>query len=291
MMPFTPQEYRSDLKPSWCRGCSYFGVLTALTEVFAKRQVPPHRITVVSGIGCSSRITLFLGTFGLHTLHGRAIPVAAGSRLANPEVPVMVVAGDGDLFSIGIGHFAHAAYKNFDMTVLCLNNRMYAMTKNQASPTSIAGYRGSLTPYGKPGASLNVIEFAIACNATFVGRTFAGSLSHMQETIGRAFDHRGFSFVEVIAPCRTFDRSPTPAPFDPVTAGVVRELRHDPNDRTEALKAASHALDHDSMPEKGIEAGVFYQTAAPTFEECIGKNFAPKEEKDPPDSFFDRYAI
>lgn len=269
-MPRTPQDYRSTLTPTWCKGCSYYGVLAALTEVFAAQDIDPYRLNVISGIGCSSRITLFLETFGMHTLHGRALPVAIGSRLANPDLPVVVIAGDGDFFSIGIGHFVHAARKNFDITVLCLNNRMYAMTKNQASPTSPVGYRGTLTPYGKLSVPLNVPEFAIACDATFVSRTFAGSPVHMQETIRRAFEHKGFSFVEVIAPCRSFDREHTLASLAPRIVDINKEFNHDPTDKQNALSAAVAALPDESSAQKPVPVGIFWETTAETFEERAG---------------------
>ncbi|MBN1577175.1 MAG: hypothetical protein JW913_11520 [Chitinispirillaceae bacterium] len=272
MMPrYITQDYRSRIRPTWCKGCSYYGVLAALTEVFAEKQIDPHRLNVVSGIGCSSRMTLCLNTFGLHTLHGRALPVAIGSRLVNPDLTVVVAAGDGDFFSIGIGHFVHAARKNFDMTVICMDNRMYAMTKNQASPTSIVGYRGSLTPWGKMSVPLNVLEFAIACDATFVSRTFAGSQQHMQETISRGLDHRGFSFIEVIAPCGTFDRTATLASLSPRMVDINREHRHDPADKKAALAAAVQALDYDASDDAPVPIGVFWENSVPTFEERIAE--------------------
>jgi 2-oxoglutarate ferredoxin oxidoreductase subunit beta len=269
MQAYSPQDYRSGFRPTWCKGCSYYGVLVALSEVFAEKQIDPHRLNVVSGIGCSSRMALYLNTFGLHTLHGRAIPVAVGSRLANPDIRVIVAAGDGDFFSIGIGHFVHAARKNFDMTVICMDNRMYAMTKNQASPTSVVGYCGSLTPYGKLSVPLNVLEFAIACDATFVSRTFAGSQKHMQEMFARAIDHQGFSFVEVIAPCRTFDRNVTLASLLPRMVDINRDYRHDTSDKKAALAAAVQALDYDASDEVEIPIGIFWENRAPTFEERI----------------------
>ena len=149
MGKYKDADYRSNLNPTWCKGCSYFGILSSLCRMFASKQLHPHELNIISGIGCSSRMSLYFSTFGMHTLHGRAIPVAIGARLNRPDIPVIVTAGDGDLFSIGIGHFVHAARKNFNMTVICMDNRMYAMTKNQASPTSAVGYEGSLTPYGK----------------------------------------------------------------------------------------------------------------------------------------------
>lgn len=277
-MKYTPKDYRSSLKPTWCKGCSFYGVLVALTEMFAKKQQPPHHINVISGIGCSSRMTLFLNTFGMHTLHGRALPVAIGSRLANPEIPVVVVAGDGDFFSIGIGHFVHAARKNFNLTVICLDNRMYAMTKNQASPTSPVGYRGTLTPYGKLSVPLNVLEFAIACDATFVSRTFAGNQKHMQEILSRAFDHQGFAFVEVIAPCRTFDHSESLASLSPQMVDINRELQHDPADKEQALQAAEKACRHNTAQNSSIPIGLFWETTAATFEDQVDAIRSPAKK-------------
>jgi 2-oxoglutarate ferredoxin oxidoreductase subunit beta len=291
MARYSPQDYRSLIEPTWCKGCSYYGVLVALTEVFAKKQLNPQLVNVISGIGCSSRMTLFLNTFGLHTLHGRALPVAIGSRIANPDIPVVVAAGDGDFFSIGIGHFVHTARKNFDMTVICMDNRMYAMTKNQASPTSVVGYRGSLTPYGKLSVPLNVLEFAIASDATFVSRTFAGSQRHLQETLSLAFDHRGFSFVEVIAPCRTFDKASPLTALSPRIIDINRELHHDPTDKKSALAAAVNALDYDASEEAPVQVGVFWENVVPTFEDRIAETRQPETVKTEMNQLFNRYAL
>ena len=290
-MTFSPQDYRSTLTPTWCKGCSYYGVLVALTEVFAAKQLDPNRLNIISGIGCSSRMPLLLNTFGLHTLHGRALPVAIGSRIANPDIPAVVVAGDGDFFSIGIGHFVHAARKNFDMTVICLDNRMYAMTKKQASPTSAIGYRGSLTPYGKLSVPLNVLEFAIACDATFVSRTFAGSQKHMQETIQQAFDHKGFSFVEIIAPCRTFDRDTSVASLLPRIIDINRDRNHDPTSKEKALTAAVNALADDAQPEAALPVGVFWQSHAPTFEDRITAVCNTPSSSSPVDAVFEKFSL
>jgi len=210
-----------------------------------------------------------MNTFGMHTLHGRAIPVAVGARLTHPEIPVVVVGGDGDLFSIGIGHFVHGARKNVNMTVICLDNRMYAMTKNQASPTSAVGYHGSLTPYGKLSVPLNVLEFAISCETTFVSRTFAGNPDHMKEMINLAFAHQGFSLVEVIAPCRTFDKKMNFAFFKDRLIDINQELGHDPADKKAALARAALAFEYDTLPTVKIPIGVFWQERSLTFEENV----------------------
>lgn len=259
-------DYRNNLAPSWCRGCSCYGILAALTGAFAEQRIDRHRFSVVSGIGCSSRMALHLDTFGLHTLHGRALPVAIGLRLAKPDLPVVVVAGDGDFFSIGTNHFIHAARKNFDLTVLCIDNRRYAMTGNQSSPTSPSGHAGSLSPRGDAGPPLNVMEFAIACNASFVARTFAGNPDHMRTTFVGAMRHRGFSFVEIIAPCPTYDRSDNAVSL---TSRVV-DLPEAPGcctDKAAALRRAAGALGYDESDDLPIEIGVYYNAGRPVFED------------------------
>lgn len=259
-------DYRNDLTPTWCKGCTCFSVMSALTGAFAGKGIDPCMLSVVSGIGCSSRMPLFLNTYGLHTLHGRALPVAIGLRLARPELPVVVVAGDGDFFSIGTNHFVHAARKNFDLTVLCIDNRCYAMTKNQSSPTSPSMHKGSLTPSGECTPPLNVVEFAIACNASFVARSFAGDPGHLRETITMAMEHRGFAFVEIIAPCIHYD---VPGIVASLASRIVkvRGEGRDYGNRTAALARAANALEYDATDSPEIDIGLFYKVDRPIFED------------------------
>lgn len=253
---------RQGLAPSWCPGCSFYQVLDTLTRSFAALKFTPDDPVVVSGIGCSSRMPLFLSTFGMHTLHGRALPFAFGCKMAQPERPVVVVAGDGDLFSIGANHFLHAARNNHPVTVLCLDNHLFAMTKNQTSPTSPTGHCGSLSPSGTGAAPLNVIEFAIAVNAPFVARAAVSSREHMQQTIVAALSYPGFSFVQILSPCRTYD------PNGKIGLGE-RKLRlindtdgFDPENRPAALQMASHALDYQRGEGGELPIGVYYKKPA-----------------------------
>ena len=273
-----PKEYRSDLEPTWCPGCGDFGVVTALTKAFSEEQFDPTATSVVSGIGCSSRLPLWMNAFGLHTAHGRALPAAVGIRLAKPEVPTFVTAGDGDIFSIGMEHFPHAARKNFNMTLVVMDNRMYALTKNQTSPTSRVGYKGSLNPYGNIEEPMNVIRFAIASGATFVAQSYSGNPKHLAETIKAASEHKGFSFVNVLSPCPTFNKIDTFKYYKGRTIDINKELGHDPSDFKAALELASHALDHDkpelqdAEPFKGkVPIGVFLQIEKETFEDKVAK--------------------
>ncbi len=197
----------SDAPVTWCNACSFRQVSGAIVDALELSNAAPSETIIVSGIGCSSRLPFFINTYGIHSLHGRAIPVAIGAKLANNGANVLVTAGDGDLFSIGMGHFVHAAQKNIDITVLCLDNRMYAMTKNQSSPTSVQGHRGTMTPQGKTEAALNVVEFAINCGASYVARVSAYQNELCSRLIADAMVHKGFSFVHILAPCVTLDKS------------------------------------------------------------------------------------
>lgn len=287
---YCPEDYRSDLQPSWCKGCSYFSVLSSLIQVFAQKQIDPLHLNLISGIGCSSRIPFFLNTFGMHTLHGRALPVAIGARLARPDIPVVVVGGDGDLFSIGTGHFVHAARKNFNITVLCLDNRLYAMTKNQASPTSSIGYEGTLTPYGKLSTVLNVMEFSITCGATFAARTHCNSPEHMREMISCAMDHNGFSIVEILAPCQTFNRKSLQSETRGKMIDINKESAHDPSDRANSLAFASASNDYDENGDIKIPIGIYWKCQRPTFEEQVA-DVKSHHELSSPNTILDKLRI
>lgn len=268
---YSPESYLSDIHPSWCKGCSYNSVLAALTHVFSKKKIDPLQLNLISGIGCSSRIPFFLRTFGMHTLHGRAIPVAIGSKLANPDIISVVVGGDGDLFSIGTGHFVHAARKNFNITVICLNNRIYAMTKNQASPTSPVGYKGTLTPYGKISDILNLMGFSISCGATFVARTHSCSIDHMTKILLSAMEHNGFSFVEVLSPCNTFNKATVKSESVQRLFDINQTSGHNPSDRIGALALASNAEDYIEDVNAKIPVGIYWKNDKPTFDSQVSE--------------------
>jgi len=264
-----PKDYRSNIEPTWCPGCGDFGVVSGLAKVFSEEQFDPTALTLVSGIGCSSRLPLWMNAFGVHTCHGRAIPVAVGARLAKPEVPAIVTAGDGDLFSIGMEHFPHAARKNFDLTVVCMDNRMYALTKNQQSPTSRTGYKGSLTPYGNIEEPMNTIAFAIACGATFVAQTYSGNPKHEAEILKAAVEHKGFSFVNILSPCPTYNKIDTFRYYKGRTIDINKDLGHGPSDYAKTVELASHALDHDNDPNAKVPLGIFLKIEKPTFEDKV----------------------
>ncbi|HAE87787.1 TPA: hypothetical protein DCG86_07165, partial [Candidatus Marinimicrobia bacterium] len=192
---YSLKDYKSELKPIWCPGCGDYGVLNALMQALVKLQIPPHQMAIVSGIGCSSRLPGYINTYGFNGIHGRAIPLATGVKLSNPDIKVIAVGGDGDGFSIGAGHIPHAARKNIDMTYIVMNNNIYGLTKGQASPTTPIGEQTKTTFYGNMDEPINPVRMMIAYKASFVARVFSGDPKNAIEVITQAIQQRGFSFV------------------------------------------------------------------------------------------------
>lgn len=228
------KEYKSGVKPIWCPGCGDYGVLTALMRAFAELDLDPKDIAVASGIGCSSRFPAFIKTYGMHGVHGRALPLATGIKLGSPSTTVVAVGGDGDGFSIGGGHIPHAARRNIDITYIVMDNSIYGMTKGQPSPTSPAGLVRKASPYGSLEQPLNPILMALSYQASFVARAFSGKGKDMTQIIKAALQHPGFSFVQVLSPCITFHN----------TYELYREIAtplpeaHDSSDLLAAMKLA-----------------------------------------------------
>ncbi|MBK1706533.1 thiamine pyrophosphate-dependent enzyme [Halochromatium glycolicum] len=199
------RDYLSDIKPIWCPGCGHFGVLSALTKALAYLERPKEDTAVISGIGCSSRLPAYLDCYGFHGLHGRALPLATGLKVARPDLTVIVAGGDGDGFSIGGNHFLHACRRNIDLCYIVMDNAVYGMTKGQASPTTPPDWtRSPLTPNGPGIPVFRPAAIALAAGAGFIARGFSGDPHGLSELIARAILHPGFAFVHVLSPCRTF---------------------------------------------------------------------------------------
>ncbi len=202
-----PSDFKSELKPIWCPGCGDFGVLASLYRSMADLDLDPAQTVIVSGIGCSSRLPHFSSTYGIHTLHGRPLPVAMGVKLANPELTVIAVGGDGDGFAIGAGHFPHAARRNVDITYLVMDNEIYGLTKGQASPTSLFQQKAPTTPFGNPDDPLNTLAFALSAGASFVARGASFNTKALTELITQAIEHKGFAYIDAMSPCVVFNNT------------------------------------------------------------------------------------
>jgi len=246
-------DYKSDLNPVWCPGCGHFTVLTGIVKALASLELPREDVAIVSGIGCSSRIPAYTSVYGFHTIHGRALPVAAGLKVARPDLTVLVAGGDGDGFSIGGNHFVHACRRNVDLTYVVMDNAVYGMTKGQASPTSAADWCGSkLTPEGPGVAPLRPLEVALSCGAAFIARGFAGNPNVLAKLIADAIRHPGFSLVQVLSPCVTY----RPEQRDYKKMLKTGFAGHDPeNPATDRREAFLRLLEDD-----GFSCGVLYRS-------------------------------
>ena len=203
-VPLKASDYKSGHKPVWCPGCGDYHVLLAVTKALAEMQIRPEDVAVISGIGCSSRIPAYINAYGFHGVHGRALPLGTGLKVARPELTVLVAGGDGDGFSIGGNHFLHACRRNIDITYLVMDNRVYGMTKGQPSPTTEPDWDSALSPGGTGLRPFHPLVIALASGANFVARTFSGDIKGATETLVEAIRHPGFSFVEILSPCVTF---------------------------------------------------------------------------------------
>jgi len=272
--PVTPEEYKSGLKPVWCPGCGDYGVLNALCQVYHRLGLKPEETMIFSGIGCSSRITGYLKSYGFNSVHGRALPIAMGAKLAKPKLNVIAAGGDGDAFSIGIGHFPHACRRNIDMTYIVMDNHIYGLTKGQLSPTSPHDMLTTTSKFGSIETPINPIILAIGCQATFVARAFSGNIKHMVDVITKGIEHRGFSFIQVLSPCVTFIGKDQFLIIKNLLHYLEDDPDYDPSHRTSAF----HVADEKDR----ISVGVIYQKKKPTYMdqlEILRQNAASKKKK------------
>lgn len=226
---YVPKDYKSEVKPVWCPGCGDYSVLMAFQKAFAELALPPEEIAVISGIGCSSRIPAYTNCYGFHGVHGRALALGTGLKIARPDLTVVVAGGDGDGFSIGGNHFLHAARRNIDLTYVVMDNRVYGMTKGQPSPTTEPDWDSALAPGGTGLRPFHPLVIALASGANFVARGFSGDPNGCARMIAEGIRHPGFSFIEIMSPCVTFRpdqrqwkqmvrSSPVPPTDDPARA-------------------------------------------------------------------------
>ena len=251
--------FKSEIKPDWCPGCGDFGVLNSLQKACADLNLDPKDIMVVSGIGCSSNLPGFFNAYGMHTLHGRSIPVASGARLGNHDLTVIVTGGDGDGYGIGGGHFVHAMRRNLDMTYIVMDNQIYGLTTGQASPTTERMIKTKSTPTGNLESQLNPIALALAGGASFVARGFSGEPAHLAEIYKKAIRHKGFALVDVFSPCVTYNKTNTYSWFKE----RVYKLEDEQHAAGDFQAAMARAQEWDTR----IPIGVFYQAERPTYEE------------------------
>lgn len=286
MVALKIQDYRTSIFNDWCQGCGNFGILTSLQMALVDMQLPPSRVAIFSGIGCHAKIPHFMNTYGIHTLHGRALPFAIGAKLANPELEVIVHSGDGDGLGIGAGHFVHAGRRNIDMTCIIHDNGVYGLTKGQASPTLRLGMKTKALQKPNINDGVNPITLALCSGYTFIARSYCYDVAHLKEMIKKAVMHKGMALVIVQQCCVTYndintkewyggEDRPDPATGKPVPRlykleetgydGVVRKPE-------EALTKTVAALTKANEWGDRIPLGVFYQNElVSTFQDRISQ--------------------
>ena len=247
-------------KPAWCPGCGNFGILTALKNALVTLEIEPYRVLMVSGIGQAGKLPHYTKGNVLNVLHGRTLPAASGAKIANPELIVIAVGGDGDGYGEGGNHFINAVRRNHDITYLVHNNQVYGLTKGQASPTSDSGFVTKTTPQGAD-MPLNPIALAIAAGASFVGRGFAGDIEHLTQLIVLGIQHHGFALIDVLQPCVSFNQKNTYAWYRE-RVYKLEENGYDSDNKMAAFEKAQEWGDK-------IPIGVIYREEKSTYEERL----------------------
>ena len=256
-----PREYKSDLKPIWCPGCGDFGVVQAIYRALANLGRAPHEIAFISGIGCSSRIPGYTTAYGFNSVHGRALPIAQGIKLANPGLLVLCAGGDGDGFSIGGGHVAHAIRRNIDITYIVMDNQIYGLTKGQLSPTSRRGLATASSALGSMEAPVNPLLYVLGYGAEFVAQGTPADMNGLAKVIEEGIRYPGFAFINVQSPCVTYGQEDQMLKAQKAMMEPLDALKHDSADRLAAMDLAQAYGDK-------LYIGVLYRKPepGPTFE-------------------------
>ena len=255
-------ELYHSIEPAWCPGCGNFPMLKAFKEALAELEIRPRDILLVSGIGQSSKFPHYLRCNTFNGIHGRALPVATGVRLANPELKVVITTGDGDCYGEGGNHLLATFRRNADMTLVVHNNQVYALTKGQASPTSDPGFKSGVQPKGTPYPPLHALALAVAQDCSWVGRGFAGMGEHLKEMYRQAMQHRGFALLEVLQPCVTFNKVNTFKWYKQRVYRVEEEADYEPENELWAYQKAKEWGER-------IPIGVIFKKTRPIMEEAF----------------------
>ncbi len=256
-------EYQGIETSTWCPGCGDFPILKCIKEALVQLEIAPHQVIMTSGIGCGSKLPHYMRVNAYDSLHGRALPVAMGLKLANHELTVISITGDGDGYGIGGNHFIHTCRRNPDIVHIAQNNQVYGLTKGQYSPTSDLGYVTTTSPEGTIEVAINPIALSIAAGATFVARASSGDPKHMTQVMVKAIEHKGYALIDILQPCVTFNKKNTYAWYKERVYKLDDEKGYDPRDRNAAwLKAQEWG--------ERIPIGVIYQEVGRlTYEEQV----------------------
>ncbi len=247
----TFKEFRNNIKPNWCPGCGDFSVQASIQRAAANVGLEPDNLAVISGIGCSGRISGYINSYGLHGIHGRSLPIAQGVKMANRDLTVIASGGDGDGFAIGLGHTIHAIRRNIDITYIVMDNQIYGLTKGQTSPRSDVGFKTKSTPHGSVESALSVMEMALTAGGTFVAQSFSSDLKELTSLIEQGIQHKGFSLINVFSPCVTYNKVNTYDWFKENLVKLSDIEGYDPSNKEMAMQTL--------MQNKGLVTGLIYQ--------------------------------
>jgi 2-oxoglutarate ferredoxin oxidoreductase subunit beta len=256
----TVDDY-AGLTSAWCPDCGNFGILNAVKKAMVELGIEPHQVLMTSGIGQAGKLPHYTRCNIFNSLHGRPIPPAIGAKIANPELVVIAVSGDGDAYGEGGNHFLHAMRRNHDITYLVHNNQVYGLTKGQASPTSDVGFVTKTTLYGAA-TPINPIALAIAAGISFVSRGFAGDVEHLISLIKKGINHKGFALIDILQPCVSFNYKNTYSWYQERVYKLEEESDYDPTNKALAFAKAQEWGDR-------IPVGVIYREERPTFEDQL----------------------
>jgi 2-oxoglutarate ferredoxin oxidoreductase subunit beta len=257
------KQYLSPEKSTWCPGCGDFGILNAVKSALAMLELYPHQVLLVSGIGCGSKLPHYIRANGFNSIHGRALPIATGARLGNHDLKVIAVTGDGDGYGMGGNHLIHTMRRNPDITHIVENNQVYGLTKGQYSPTSEKGYISTTSPEGALEFAINPMALGLSAGATFLARGFSGDPKQLATLIARAIQHKGYSLVDVLQPCVTFNKINSYDWYRERVYKLEEEPGYDSTDREAAWRKALEWGDR-------IPLGILYEdTTRPSYEEQL----------------------
>jgi 2-oxoglutarate ferredoxin oxidoreductase subunit beta len=252
----TAADFRNKVKPNWCPGCGHYALQNALQQAAANVGLQPQDLAIISGIGCSGRLSGYMYAYGVHGIHGRALPIAQGVKMGNRDLTVVACGGDGDGFAIGLGHTIHAMKRNMDITYLVLDNHVYGLTKGQTSPRSDVGFQTKTTPQGATESPLSAMELALASGATFVAQGFSQNIKELTALIEQGILHKGFSFINVLSPCVTFNKKNTYEWYKKNTMPLENIQNYDSTNRLQAMETI--------MEQEGLITGLVYQNKEKT---------------------------
>ncbi len=258
----TFKDFRNNVKPNWCPGCGDFSVQAAIQKAAANVGLEPEEVAIITGIGCSGRLSGYINSYGVHGIHGRALPLAQGVKMANKDLTVIASGGDGDGYAIGMGHTIHALRRNMNMTYIVMDNQIYGLTKGQTSPSSAVGFVTKSTPKGNIEKNVAPLELALSSGATCLAQGFSSDIIALTKLIEDAINHDGFSFVNVFSPCVTYNKVNTYDWFKEHLTSLEDIEGYDTSDKQLAMKTV---LDHESLV-KGI---VYQDTETPSYESQI----------------------